>query len=183
MSQEPIKRYEFDRECLEGKRLINQTGVRAGMPKMEESYGANACWDGIVAPDGRFYYPLSSENGFCMHTKLAYLDYDQNKVVTCFDAADVLLHPIRKLPHSKFHTSLNVIPRHALYPECPYDEEDYLLVATTHSTDRAPHHEEWLPFGHHNHVWEGFPGSQIIVWDPKTERGMTLGVPVPQETI
>ena len=183
MSQEPIKRYEFDRECLEGKRLINQTGVRAGMPKMEESFGANACWDGIVAPDGRFYYPLSSENGFCMHTKLGYLDYDQDKVVTCFDAADVLLHPIRKLPHSKFHTSLNVIPRHALYPECPYDEEDYLLVATTHSTDRAPHHEEWLPFGHHNHVWEGFPGSQIIVWDPKTERGMTLGVPVPQETI
>ena len=184
MSQEPVvKRYEFDRECLEGKRLINQTGVRAAMPSMEESYGANACWDGIVAPDGRFYYPLSSENGFCMHTKLGYLDYDQNKVVTCFDAADVLLHPIRKLPHSKFHTSLNVIPRHALYPECPYDEKDYLLVATTHSTDRAPHHEEWLPFGHHNHVWEGFPGSQIIVWDPKTERGMTLGTPVPQETI
>ena len=171
------------REDSECKRLINQTGVRARMPKMEESFGANACWDGIVAPDGRFYYPLSSENGFCMHTKLGYFDYDQDKVVTCFDAADVLLHPIRKLPHSKFHTCLNIIPRHALYPECPYDEKDYLVVGTTHSTDRAPHHEEWLPFGHHNHVWEGFPGSQIIVWDPKSGHGMTLGVPVPQETI
>ena len=171
------------REDPESKRLINQTSVRTRMPKLEESYGANACWDGIVAPDGRFYYPLSSEHGFCKHTKLGYFDYDQDKVVTCFDAADVLLHPIRKLPHSKFHTSMNVIPRSAIYPEVPYDEKDYLLVATTHSTDRAPHHQEWLPFGHHNHVWEGFPGSQIIVWDPKTEHGMTLGVPVPQETI
>ena len=68
MSEAPKKNYVFqDREDLEGKRLINQTGVRARMPKADESYGANACWDGIVAPDGRFYYPLSSENGFCMH--------------------------------------------------------------------------------------------------------------------
>ena len=69
MSEAPKKNYVFaGREDLEAKRLINQTSVRARMPKMEESFGANACWDGIVAPDGRFYYPLSSENGFCMHT-------------------------------------------------------------------------------------------------------------------
>ena len=183
MSLEPRSRYEFEVGSLESKRVINQTGVRARMPKLEESYGANACWDGIVAPDGRYYYPLSSENGYCLHTKLAYFDYDQDKVVTCFDAADVLTHPYRKMPHSKFHTSINVIPRHALYPECPYDEKDYLLVATTHCTDRAPSHPEFLLMGHYNHVWEGFPGSQIIVWDPKTERGMTLGTPVPQESI
>ncbi len=183
MSIESQKRFEFEVGSPESKRVINQTGVRARMPKLEESFGANACWDGVVAPDGRFYYPLSSENGYCLHTKLAYFDYDQDKVVTCFDAADVLLHPVRKLPHSKFHTCLNIIPRHALYPECPYDEKDYLIVGVTHSTDRAPQHPEWLPFGHHNHVWEGFPGSQIIVWDPKTERGMTLGTPVPQETL
>ena len=177
-----MKKYVYELFSEESKRLMNQTGVRAAMAKTD-CYGANCCWDGVVAPDGRFYYPPSSESGFCMHSKLAYFDYDKEEVITCLDAADVLLHPIRKLPHSKFHTSLNIIPRHALYPEIPYDEEDYLVVGLTHSTDRAPHHEEWLPFGHHNHVWEGFPGSQIIVYDPKTDHSMTLGTPVPQESI
>ena len=142
MSQNTGKRFEFERFSDEGMRLINQTSVKTAMPKAEESYGANCCWDGVVAPDGRFYYPLSSENGFCLNTKLGYFDYDEGKVITCFDAADVLLHPIRKLPHAKFHTSLNIIPRHALYPEVPDDPDDYLVVGTTHSTDRAPHHEE-----------------------------------------
>ena len=177
-----MKNYVYELFSDESKRLINQISVRAKMPG-DEAYGANSCWDGVVAPDGRFYYPLSSENGYCMNTKLAYFDYEKDELVVCFDASDVLLHPIRKLPHSKFHTSLNVIPRHALYPEEPYDEDDYLLIGVTHSTDRAPHHQEWMPFGHHNHVWEGFPGSQILVWDPKTERGMSLGTPVPQESI
>ena len=183
MSEEIKKNYVFERFSEDAARVMNQTGVRSRMAPDEGGDVTNACWDGMVAPDGRFYFPLSSENGECGATKLAYFDYDQDKVITCFDAKDVLLHPIRKLPHSKFHTSLNHIPRSALYPECPYDEKDYLVIGTTHSTDRAPHHPEWLPFGHHNHVWEGFPGSQILVYDPKYNRAMTLGVPVPQETI
>ena len=56
MEQTPMKRYEFNRFEDESKRLINQTSVRARMPKLEESYGANACWDAIVAPDGKLYY-------------------------------------------------------------------------------------------------------------------------------
>ena len=79
----PKKNVLFEEDSLESKRVINQTGVRARMPKLEEAYGANACWDGIVAPDGRFYYPLSSENGYCLPTKLGYFDYDQDKVITC----------------------------------------------------------------------------------------------------
>ena len=104
MAEEIVKSYVFDRGSDDARRVMNQNGVRARMPKKEESEGANACWDAVVAPDGRLYYPLSSENGFCKHTKLAYFDYDKDEVVVCFDAADVLLHPIRKLPHSKFHT-------------------------------------------------------------------------------
>ena len=183
MSETLQKKYEFERFSEESMRVMNQTGVRSRMAPQVGDDVTNACWDGMVAPDGRFYFPLSSENGHCKHTKLAYFDYDNNKVEVCFDAKHILMHPIRKLPHSKFHTSLNAIPRHALYPECPYDEQDYLIIGTTHSTDRAPHHPEWMLFGHHNHVWEGFPGSQILVFDPKSGHAMSLGVPVPQETL
>ena len=177
------KKYVFDRLSDDAKRVMNQTGVRTVMAPVEGSDNANCCWDGIVAPDGYFYFPLSSENGLCGHTKLGRFDYKNNKVDVVFDSTNVLLAHDRRLPHSKFHTSLNVIPRHALYPEVPNDPDDFLIIGTTHSTDRAKHHEEWMPFGHHNHVWEGFPGSQMLVWDPKTGHGMTLGTPVPQETI
>jgi len=183
MSEELQLRYEFELDSPESKRVINQTGVRARMPKIEESYGCNACWDGVCAPDGRFYYPPGSESGFGLNTKLAYFDYEKDEVVICLDTDDVLLHPYRKMPHSKFHTSINVIPRSAIYPECPYDEKDYLLVATTHVSDGAPGHPEELDMGYFNHVWEGFPGGQIVVYDPKANRGFSLGTPVPQESL
>ena len=183
MDYEIKKEFVFERFSDEAARVMNQTTVRSRMAPMAEGPITNACFDGIMAPDGRFYFPLSSESGECGNTKLAYFDYDQDKVIECFDSTDVLLNPIRRLPHSKFHTCLNIIPRHALYPECPYDEEDYLVMGVTHSTDKAPHHPEWLPFAYHNHVWEGFSGSQILVYDPKSGHAMTLGTPVPQETL
>ncbi len=183
MDYEIKKEFVFERFSDDAARVMNQTTVRSRMAPMAEGPVTNACFDGIMAPDGRFYFPLSSESGECGNTKLAYFDYDQDKVIECFDSTDILLNPIRRLPHSKFHTCLNIIPRHALYPECPYDEEDYLVVGVTHATDKAPHHPEWLPFGYHNHVWEGFSGSQILVYDPKSGHAMTLGTPVPQETL
>ena len=183
MDKVPEKRYVFDFFSDEAKRLINQTGVRARMAPKEGNETANCCWDGLVAPDGYFYFPLSSENGLCDSTKLARFEYDNDRVVKVLDANDVLMVNDRQLPHSKFHTSLNAIPRSALYPEVPYDPKDFLLIATTHSTDRAKQHQEWMPFGHHNHVWEGFPGSQIVVWDPKSGHAQSLGTPVPHESI
>lgn len=178
-----MKHYVFERFSEEWRRLINQSGVRIRMAPREGHENLNAVWDAMVAPDGTFYFPLSSECGLCGTTRLARYDFDQNEITECFDGDRVLMPIERQLPHSKFHTSLNAIPRSAFYPEAPYDPLDYLVVAVTHSTDRAKHHQEWMPFGHHNHVWEGFPGSQIVVYDPKDGRAMTLGVPVPRETI
>ena len=116
-----MKKYLFERFSDDSKRVINQAGVRARMAPMEGAAHTNCVWDGFVAPDGTFYFPLSSEAGMCGATLLAKFNYDEDRVEICFDAADVLLHPVRMLPHSKFHTSLNAIPRHALYPEEPYD--------------------------------------------------------------
>ena len=161
-------RYVFELFSDDYKRLINQTSVRARMAPLDGGDETNACWDGIVAPDGMFYFPISSETGVGMGSKLARFDYDQDKVEVVCSSDDAFLPSPRKLPHTKFHTSLNVIPRHALYPEVPNDPMDYLIVGATHFSDKAKGHPEWLPIGHHNHVWEGFPGAQIMVFDPKT---------------
>ena len=176
-------RYVFELFSDDYRRLINQTSVRARMAPLDGAENTNACWDGIVAPDGKFYYPVSCETGACISTKLARFDYDADKVEVVCAGDDAFLPNDRKLPHTKFHTSLNIIPRSALYPEVPYDPMDYLVVGATHFSERAKHHPEWLPIGHHNHVWEGFPGGQILVFDPKNGHCFSLGTPVPQESI
>lgn len=178
-----MKKYLFERFSDEWRTLINQNGVKRNMIKKEGNENLNAVWDGICAPDGKFYYPLSSESGLCGITKLAWYDFENNEVNICFDGEKVLMPNERMLPHSKFHTSLNTIPRTAIYPEAEYDPLDYLVIGTTHSTDRAKHHQEWMPFGHYNHMYEGFPGSQILVYDPKYNNAFSLGTPVPRETI
>lgn len=178
-----MKKYCFDRFSPESIRLINQAGVRAKMIPKEGCEKYNAAWDGMVTPDGVFYYPLSSEIGMCGNTSLARYDFDANEVHVVLNTNKLLLPVERQFPHSKFHTSLNTMPRSAFFPEMAYDSLDYLVIGTTHSTDRAVQHEEWMPFGHHNHTWEGFPGSQIIVYDPKNGHSWTLGVPVPRESI
>jgi len=176
-------RYVFELFSDDYKRLINQTGVRTKMAPLNGGEETNVCWDGIVAPDGMFYFPISSETGVGMGSKLAKFDYENHKVDVCFAGDDVFLPNDRKMPHTKFHTSLNVIPRNAIYPEAPYDPDDFLIVGASHFSDRAKHHTEWLPIGHHNHVWEGYPGGQIIVYDPKNGHAFSLGTPVPQESI
>ncbi|MCI6907621.1 MAG: hypothetical protein MR832_00520 [Clostridiales bacterium] len=178
-----MKKYVFDRFSEDARRVINQTGVRQAAPAAEGNENFNACWDGALAPDGSFYYTLSSEAGKCDHAKLVRYDFDENRIVECFYAGSLVLPQDRQLPHSKLHTSINFMPRRAFYPDAPDDPKDYLIIATTHSTDRARQHVEWMPFGHHNHVWEGFPGSQILVYDPKNGHAQSLGTPVTHESI
>jgi len=168
--------YYFEQFSDDYFRVINQAGVHQAKPWMPGNENFNCCWDGDCAPDGTFYTTLSSESGKCDHAKLVRYDRDTNELKLCFYAGDLVLPQERQLPHSKLHTSINFIPTGP-------NPEDYLVIATTHSTDRAKHHTEWMPFGHQNHVWEGFPGSQILVYDPKTGHAESWGTPVPHESI
>ena len=168
--------YYFEQFSDDYFRVINQAGVHQARPWSPGNENFNACWDGACAPDGTFYTTLSSEGGKSDHAKLIRYDRDTDSLVECFYAGDLVLPQDRQLPHSKLHTSINFIPTGP-------NPEDYLVIATTHSTDKAKQHSEWMPFGHHNHVWEGFPGSQILVYDPKTGHAESWGTPVPHESI
>ncbi len=156
-------------------KLIPQAGLQLAQPPEEGNENFNTCWDGALAPDGTFYYTLSSEAGKCDHAKLVRYDYEHNRLVECAYMGDLALAQKRQLPHSKFHTSINFRPKAG---GC-----GYTVLAVTHNTDRAPQHPEWMPFAHHTDIWEGFPGSQILSYDPDSGQAETWGTPVPRESI
>ena len=81
-----MKEYVFERFSDDWRRLINQAGVKRNMVKKEGNEYLNAVWDGMVAPDGKFYYPLSSESGMCGTTKLAWYDFEKDEVIVIEDS-------------------------------------------------------------------------------------------------
>ena len=149
-------------------RVINQAGVRQRIGLCGVDY--RGCWDTALSPDGILYYAASDESGRARHTRLIAYDYRPDTAKICVKAEDVVLPQPRQLPVTKFHESISFLP-------------DGRLFATTHSTDRAPHHPEWMPIAHHTHVWEGWPGSTMVCYDPRTGKAENWGVPVPRETI
>jgi hypothetical protein len=40
-----------------------------------------------------------------------------------------------------------------------------------------------MPFAHVDHIYEGYPGSTVLTYDPKTGHCDNLGVPVPRESV
>ncbi|MBE6930750.1 MAG: hypothetical protein E7463_10755, partial [Ruminococcaceae bacterium] len=158
-------RYE-DREKW---RLINQHGIRFIADPAGTGY--SSCWDMNVSPfDGTVYVSLCHEVGKGDHSRLVAYNYDEDRAWIASKTEDVTLPRERALPHTKHHESLSFLP-------------DGQLIMTTHSTDRARHHPDWMPFAHTTHVWEGFPGSYILRFDPKTGETFNLGMPAPRESI
>lgn len=149
--------------------VISQKGVKHVFPK-EVAGQMNCCWDGILSPKGEFYFSIGSENG---HGGFAYLnryDYDQNKIEYPVHSSDYLLHPKRAMPGSKLHTCIDFLP-------------DGKIIFVNHNTDRAPGQPEWMPYASFSHVYEGFPGSSIFIYDPATGKTENMGIPVPRESI
>jgi sugar lactone lactonase YvrE len=160
--------YKFKMFSDDYFRLMNQAGVRQRIDLCDVGY--NGCWDTRLSPDGILYYAPSDASGRGLHTRLVAYDYQTDKAEICFKAEDVVLPNPRQLPVTKLHESLSILP-------------DGRIFATTHSTDRAPNHPEWMPFAHHAHIWEGWPGSTMVCYDPKTATVENWGIPAPRESI
>ena len=149
-------------------RVISQTGVRQRIGLGGLDY--HGCWDIALAPGGTLYYAASDASGTARHTRLIAYDYPTDAGRICLKAEDVVLPQSRQLPMTKLHESLCFLP-------------DGRIFATTHSTDRAPQHPEWMPLAHHTHIWEGWPGSTMVCYDPATGKSENWGIPAPRETI
>ena len=153
----------------DGYRLINQTGVQQACFPMD-GCAYNACWDGFLAPDGRVYLAAASEITVGEYAKMVEYRFEDNSFHDLFYSRDVILPPARAITASKFHTSTDVM-------------EDGRIITVTHTTDKAPSHPTWLYLQYYENVWEGFPGSSIILYDPKTGKAENVGIPVPRESL
>ncbi|NLA84036.1 MAG: hypothetical protein GX854_05815 [Clostridiales bacterium] len=163
-----MQNYKFTAFSDEALNLINQTGVRQRYGLCGLDYPG--CWDSKLSPDGILYYAQSDESGRARHTRLIAYDYKTDTAKLCYKVEEEALPKERELPITKTHESISFLP-------------DGRIITVTHSTDRSPRHPEWMPLAHHTHVWEGWPGSTVLCYDPKTGKTENLGVPVSRESI
>jgi len=148
-------------------RVINQSAVKQAITS-EPLH--NACWDARLASDGTLYLSICSEHANHEFAKLYKYDFETNSAEMCFYTKDYLLKSERYLRDSKFHTSINEKP-------------DGKLIMVTHSTDKAPAHPAWLPYSFVSNPFEGFPGGELMEYDPKTGKVELFGIPAPRESI
>jgi len=160
------------RECLiygpQDYRLMSQTGLRQFVFPLESDH--NAIWDSSISPDGTLYFALATELSTAGYVRLCRYNYESNTVDELFRVEDVIMPSDRSIRASKFHTSISYM-------------NDGRMVMTTHTTDKAPQHPTWMPVAYFHHLWEGYQGSNIVVFDPKTGKAENLGCPVPHESI
>lgn len=135
-----------------------------------ERHSHNAIWDSNAGPDGKFYYALASEIATSGYVRYCSFDYATGEAEELFAIEDVILPQERAIRASKFHTSICFMP-------------DGRSIMTTHTTDKSPRHPTWMPYAYYHHLWEGFAGGNIVIYDPKTGRAENLGIPVPHESI
>ncbi|MEA4823282.1 MAG: hypothetical protein VB111_04110 [Clostridiaceae bacterium] len=148
--------------------LIPQEGVYLAKPHGYD--GFNCCWDGALSPDGVFYFSLGSEAGNGDYAYLNRYNKRENTIEKCFYTRDAVLPSPRALPGSKIHSAIDFLP-------------DGRIICCNHTTDKAPNHPEWLPYAYYSHTWEGFQGSTLMIYDPKTGHVDNLGIPAPHESM
>ena len=130
----------------------------------------NAIWDMAISPDGRVFFSLCAELAESRYVRLYEYLPQENAFKRHFALEDRLIMQEREIRASKIHTSMSFM-------------DDGRIVMTTHTTAQAPQHPTWMLEGYYQHLWEGFPGSHLLLYDPDTGVLEDRGIPVPRETI
>lgn len=155
----------FDPEAF---RMLPKEAITFKYFTDEPEYSAS--WDLYVTKSGRVFFPLCAEIFYPMMVRLYEYIPENDEFRLCFKIEDVTFQQERAIRTSKIHTSISEI-------------NDGRLIMTTHTTARAPHHPDWMPFAYHGHPWEGYPGSHILIYDYIHGKVEDKGIPVPFESI
>jgi len=147
--------------------LIRQDTVRVAEA---EEPNHNSSWDYAISPEGRHYFSVCAESLDCYYLRLYEYLPETNECRKVLGLEDVAITYPRAIRASKIHSSLSFLP-------------DGKILFATHTTAAAPGHPRWMPFAYYDHRWEGFPGSNVLLYDPASGKTEDLGIPVPRESI
>jgi len=130
----------------------------------------NSIWDMLVTPEGRVFVAICAELSVSRSAKFCEFLPSTGEFVERFDVGRVTMAFPRSIPQSKIHTSMSLM-------------SDGRIIMSTHTTAASPGHPSWLVDAYYNHAWEGYQGSHILIYDPRTHEVENLGLPVPRDTI
>ena len=148
--------------------MVPQTGAKmvqiAGEPRHV------SIWDYNISPGGEHYFSICAEGTVSEYARLYRYYPEMNEARRVFRLEDVIATHDEAVRPSKLHLSIDFLP-------------DGRVIMATHTTAAAPNHPRWMPFAYYPDIREGYPGSNILIHDPKTGRTEDMGVPVPRESI
>ncbi len=147
--------------------LLSQRGIRQTFFTDDPRY--NASWDYAVSPAGRHYVSICAE-GPALDAMLYEYVPETAVLKKCLDMkTDMVSYPETLRP-SKIHTCISFM-------------EDGCLIMNNHTTAQSSLHPDWMPKAYYGHPWEGFPGSNLLIYDPATGKTEDLGIPVRGESL
>lgn len=149
-------------------KLIPQNAVKCAF--LDESDHRNAIWDMFVTKKGRCFFSVCAELYVSESAGLYEYLYETNEIKCCFELDKVVCYAKDAIMPSKIHTSMS-------------EMNDGRIIMTTHTTSQSRVHPYWYPEPFFNHVFEGYQGSNILIYDPETNTLENRGVPVAHESI
>ncbi len=164
-NQAPYRVDQFPADYFD---MVPQSAVRYS--RFPDALPHNSIWDIARGPGKTMYASLCGELGASVSVRLyEYLPAD-GALRFCFDGGLETMANSRIIPPSKIHTSMQ-------------PTRDGKLIMFTHTTARSPVHPCWMLDSYYTHIWEGYPGSHLIEWDPQRREAKVLGMPVARDTI
>ena len=146
--------------------LVNQKAVRHSLLPPEIKH--NATWDYAISPKGRHFFSVCAEGRYTEYAHLYEYIPATGALELRFRLDDVIITYPRAIRPSKFHESFSFLP-------------DGRLIMTSHTTATAPNHPALAVSAYFDHQWEAYPGSNILIYDPETNKVTDLGIPVPPQ--
>jgi len=115
------------------------------------------------------FFSACGESYVALFARLYEYDHKNKKLIRHMALEDKILMSQSALRTSKLHTAMSFIGGGR-------------ILTTTHTTSPGPKHPTWMPYEYADHPYEGYQGSNLIMYNYLTGETKGLGVISPHDT-